>query len=80
MECRIIQGCVVRHFFNSTKVNELELRMFCISNASNLDNDTPNDIINAAEVIYMWLTGIMPETHIAAIDKGGGIIINPSDN
>lgn len=61
-------------------MDELELRLFCMDMASTLDNDTPNDLINGAEVIYMWLTGTSPPTHIASINKDGDIIINPSDN
>lgn len=59
---------------------ETELRIVCIESAATLDNETPNDLISAAEVIYMWITGVSPKTHIASIDKDGDIIITPSDN
>lgn len=61
-------------------MDEIELRMFCISHASALDNDTPNDLISSAEVVYMWLTGTVPATNIASINKDGDIVINPNDN
>lgn len=59
--------------------DETELRLACMDCASTLDNDSVNDMVSAAEVIYLWVTNGSPDTRIE-VDKKGNLNMNPNDN
>ncbi len=58
---------------------EMELRMFSMDCASELDNECVEDMVDAAEIIYLWITTTSPETRIS-VDKKGNLNVDPNDN